>query len=335
MTLTIDLAPDEQSPTVWPLQSFLRGEFASVGSCELQLDRSNAEFGLLHRLEDSTFIVAQYPDNDEPVYFHASWALAVCYRSMSGACTKVCVQTLNYQIDLDFEHFDHAHCFVAALKSLASNALTFYEAPGLCLRSKFFANACKPGFMESETKVIQLEEDASTVEALLAEIYGVENPITSSIFTTFALQPNIKKEFIMNSLLSLFVAADKYDLDSIRIRAAGAFVDRLPYMHDPLVLLDLANFLLDNVPERDLGLRSSMIRYVQTKLPAIMRDHQAEAELAQNALVYMALLRSFSKMIEDGSLVVSTKSSSGLPTPPISPAKAKKFNAMGLRRGGN
>jgi hypothetical protein len=41
------------------------------------------------------------------------------------------------------------------------------------------------------------------------EIYGVENHVTGSVFVTFALEPAIKKEATMNTLLSLFIAADK------------------------------------------------------------------------------------------------------------------------------
>lgn len=99
----------------------------------------------------------------------------------------------------------------------------------LSLRSQFFRNACKPGFMvchlcldcsignvsadnlakENVSGSIHLEEDATTVEAMLMEIYGVRNQYTDSVFTNFALLPGIKKEATMNTLLSLFVAADK------------------------------------------------------------------------------------------------------------------------------
>ncbi|KAL1595264.1 hypothetical protein SLS60_009954 [Paraconiothyrium brasiliense] len=399
MTYTVDLAASEHSPTVWPLKRLTRTDmvstvstidFASSGDCELQLDRGNADFGLLYPLEDSTSIMAQ-ADNDEPIHFKASWVLAVCSRTngQGGAALKVCLQLPNYQMNLEFEDINDAQCFVVGLKALATSASTFYEAPAvnvfmkdnfritqlpaycaqpnfvwsmavhpmiemsrlwkaddisdfvvtagrtsfkvhrvvLCLRSQFFKNACKPGFVESTAGCIQLEEDATTVEALLMEIYGVQNTNTGSVFTTFALEPTIKKEATMTTLLLLFVAADKiqYGLDNIKHRAACAFLDRLPFMHDVDLIMELANFTLDSMPERDCGLRASIIRYVQARLPAIMRSPEAEEELMQNAIVCLAVLRNFSRMIEEGALVVNTKSNSGLLTPPPSPVKRKRF----------
>lgn len=41
------------------------------------------------------------------------------------------------------------------------------------------------------------------------EVYGVPNPITGSVFTTFALEPEMKKEATMSTLLTLYVAAEK------------------------------------------------------------------------------------------------------------------------------
>lgn len=125
---------------MWPLRRITRcdmvaiahtGDFVSAGDCELMLDPGNAEFGLLYPLDDATSVMAQ-DDNDEPVYFKAADALAVCSRStrQGSAAMKVCVQLLNYQIDLEFEGAVDAQCFVAALKALATNNLTCYEAPG-------------------------------------------------------------------------------------------------------------------------------------------------------------------------------------------------------------
>ncbi|KAL5389284.1 hypothetical protein DPSP01_002597 [Paraphaeosphaeria sporulosa] len=91
MARTIDLAPEEQSPTVWSLRRMTRcdlvslahtADFGTVGDCELLLDRGNAEFGLLYPiLIDDSISVAAQDDNGKPVYFKASEALAVCSRS--------------------------------------------------------------------------------------------------------------------------------------------------------------------------------------------------------------------------------------------------------------
>jgi histone acetyltransferase HTATIP len=44
---------------------------------------------------------------------------------------------------------------------------------------------------------------------MLKELYNEYNPTTGSIFTNFALRQEMEKEFVMNSLLALFIACDK------------------------------------------------------------------------------------------------------------------------------
>jgi hypothetical protein len=140
MTYTIDLVSEGHAPTIWPLRRLTRcdvvslehsDDFFSAGDCELQLDRGNAEFGLLCPLDDATSVMVQCI-GDKPVCFKASDALAVCHRysRQGGAAMKVCVLMPDYQIDLEFEDAVHAQCFIAALKGLATNALMVYETPG-------------------------------------------------------------------------------------------------------------------------------------------------------------------------------------------------------------
>ena len=96
----------------------------------------------------------------------------------------------------------------------------------LCPRSSFFKAACSPGFVVSTCKtnlemvlltttkeaasgVLRLSEDATTVETLLMEMYGVINGMTGSVFAAFALKYEIEKEFIITTLMKLFIAVDK------------------------------------------------------------------------------------------------------------------------------
>ncbi|KAF1979441.1 hypothetical protein BU23DRAFT_445525 [Bimuria novae-zelandiae CBS 107.79] len=355
------------------------------GTYELLLDQCNFEYGLLHRMCGSASVVAEYDDNS-PVYFSASSALAVCWHSQS-ACPKVCVQLPECQVDLFFELSEDANAFVNSLKNSPNNSSTLYEAPSkqaylrsdfklsryikfdgmnptkmsdnpvlelttrlwgsgdfsdftvkagdkafpvhkpvICVRSDYFKNACESGFAESVDSSIKLEESPLVIEALLMELYGVKNHLTGSLFTSFAVgQYNIKKETVMTTLLEVFIAADKYDLPAIKTRVAYAFVDRLHIYDDPLVLLDLAVYILEHFPERDLGLRNSVLRYVQTRLPDIFDNKDAKEMLAGSAELIMALLGNFSAMVREGSLVFESKASSGLLTPPDSPmAPAKR-----------
>ena len=54
-----------------------------------------------------------------------------------------------------------------------------------------------------------LEEDAATIETILCELYGVENPIMGSVFTEFGLKTEVEKEHAVETLWKVFVAAEK------------------------------------------------------------------------------------------------------------------------------
>jgi hypothetical protein len=62
---------------------------------------------------------------------------------------------------------------------------------------------------ETEKKSVSLPESEETISTMLKELYNVYNPTTGSIFTNFALRQEMEKEFVMNSLLALFIACDK------------------------------------------------------------------------------------------------------------------------------
>lgn len=85
---------------------------------------------------------------------------------------------------------------------------------------------------------------------MLQELYGVYNPTTGSIFTSFATRTDIEKETVLNDLMALFIACDKvyhsshnfadvlhgakffkYNLLTIKQKAAEAIIDRLRFVH--------------------------------------------------------------------------------------------------------
>lgn len=65
---------------------------------------------------------------------------------------------------------------------------------------------------ETSQRSITLPEDSQTVSTMLKEIYGVSNPTTGSIFSSFALRNAFEKDCIMRDLLALFIACDKVKL---------------------------------------------------------------------------------------------------------------------------
>ncbi|KAF2845197.1 hypothetical protein T440DRAFT_282342 [Plenodomus tracheiphilus IPT5] len=185
----------------------------------------------------------------------------------------------------------------------------------LCTRSEYFNAVCDGRFSETEQCSITLPEDAKTISTLLQELYEVYNPTTGSLFTNFALRRAFEKECIMSDLLSLFVTADKYGMSSVRQKTSEAIVDRLPFIHDPLSIVDLASNVYDvEFPAMDCGLRKVVVMQLHLRLSAIMNDEDAWKEYSDNKEVLKAL-----HGYQCGMSGVGERT--GLSTPPASPKK--------------
>ncbi|KAI4639122.1 uncharacterized protein J4E78_011010 [Alternaria triticimaculans] len=174
----------------------------------------------------------------------------------------------------------------------------------LCKESHYFKAVCGGGFAETAKQSIELPESAQVVSTLLDEMYGVYNPTTGSIFTNFAPRMEIEKEQMMNQLLDLFIAADKYNLEPIKRRAAEAIIDRLPFITDPLMIVDLATCIYDDqCPEDDRGLRKAIIECVRMRMPAILQDESAWEEFSENKNVLRAFHMSQCEAVEGGGMI--------------------------------
>ncbi|KAF2739522.1 hypothetical protein EJ04DRAFT_559867 [Polyplosphaeria fusca] len=161
----------------------------------------------------------------------------------------------------------------------------------VCTQSCFFKAACGQGFLEAESHRIRLEEDAVVVEALLRELYGVESRFTGSPFTYFAYEPNVIKERIINDLIKIFIAADKYGMENICVRAAEAIRCRLPFLQDLESVIEAVNSVMEACPERDCGLRVIMMDHLETRFPHIHNNEAAEDAILEHPLVAKAMLR--------------------------------------------
>ncbi|KAI4612400.1 uncharacterized protein J4E87_010301 [Alternaria ethzedia] len=191
----------------------------------------------------------------------------------------------------------------------------------LCKESYYFRAVCSGGFSETAKQSIELPESAQVVFTLLDEMYGVYNPTTGSIFTNFALRMEIEKELMMNQLLDLFIAADKYNLEPIKRRAAEAIIDRLPFITDPLMIVDLATCIYhEQCPENDRGLRKAIIECVRMRMPAILEDESAWEEFSENKNVLRAFHVSQCEAGEGGGMIGGGGGGGGgMMTPPATP----------------
>jgi histone acetyltransferase HTATIP len=206
----------------------------------------------------------------------------------------------------------------------------------LSIRSQYFNAVCDGRFTvlpplfstshftdsskETEKRSITLPESEQTISTLLQQIYEVYNPTTGSIFTSFALRRALEKDHIITNLLALFIAADKYNLESIKLKAAEAIIDRLPFIHDPLRIVDLASSIYEeDMPPTDRGLKKAIIGQLQIRLESIMEDDDAWDEYSGNRVLVKAVHKNQVEMLEEGK-------ASGLVTPPASPTKKRKFD---------
>ncbi|KAH7081842.1 hypothetical protein BKA63DRAFT_550432 [Paraphoma chrysanthemicola] len=188
----------------------------------------------------------------------------------------------------------------------------------LCKESLYFRAVCSGGFAESAKQSIELPESAQTVGALLDEIYGTYNSTTGSLFTSFALRPEMEKERAMASLLDLFIAADKYNLEKVKRKISEAIIDRLPFVKDALTIVDMAtNTYHEQFPYMDGGLRKVVIAQIDARLPAILEDEAAWNELSGTKMVLKALHEYQCELRDD--------ETSGIPiTPPVTPVSSEK-----------
>ncbi|KAH9864574.1 hypothetical protein J1614_010509 [Plenodomus biglobosus] len=325
-------------PITWALTYFaITNEFKSPGGAELFLDRANNEFGLVYPLKHNTVVMAQFPDTDEPIHFAVSRIKAACLRT-NTSCRKICVLMAHFQLDLMFATADSAAEFVQLLGRLVTKVgneyFKIYEATS---RSEYFNAVCDGQFSvrqlpndlqrptgllnnstkETEQRSISLPEDAKTTSTLLQEIYEVYNPTTGSIFTKFALRRALEKEYMMSDILALFMTADKV-ITPISSKAATALIDRLPFIHDPLNIVDLASSVYhEEFPTMDYGLRKACVMQLQARMPAILVDDDAWEEYAGNKELVKAL-HSYHCYHCD---LLGVGSGTGIMTPPTSPTK--------------
>ncbi|KAF1939606.1 histone acetyltransferase MYST2 [Clathrospora elynae] len=389
MASSITSISQDHESTVWPVQSFvISNDFKSSGPASLLLDRANSEFGLMYHTGPGVVVMAQFPDNDEPVYFQVSKTRAACTR-FNNTCKKVCILMQHCQLDLHFTTGTHAAEFLQMLGRLATKVGNLYfevhEAPSIGALARADFNMEKEGYVnqsvqqwmavpdvhtsewariymtgkcadfsifagdrqfpvhrvflrwtlhrnwrtfphlremdfadfvqETEQRSITLPETVQTVSTMLQEMYDVHNPTTGSIFTHFALRRAMEQDLVMSDLLALFAASDKYSLEPIKHKAADAIIDRLPFIHDPLSIVDLASCIYEEAcPAMDRGLRKAIIVQLLARLPSIMEDEDSWKKYSENKAVLKALHTYQCGMLD-------TVSSHGLLTPPSSPTK--------------
>ncbi|KAF2819524.1 hypothetical protein CC86DRAFT_362358 [Ophiobolus disseminans] len=188
----------------------------------------------------------------------------------------------------------------------------------LCMRSQYFNAVCDGRFSETEQKSISLPESEDTISIMLQELYNAYNPTTGSIFTSFALQREMEKEAIMVRLLALFIASDKYNLESIKRKAAEAIIDRLPFLQDALDIINVAAVIYDETcPQIDCGLRKAIILQIQSRLSTIMGDEAAWEGYSGNKTLLKALHECQCASLED-------LGSDEAMTPPATPVKTDR-----------
>ncbi|KZM26154.1 hypothetical protein ST47_g2671 [Ascochyta rabiei] len=195
----------------------------------------------------------------------------------------------------------------------------------LCKDSSYFTAVCNRGFAESNDRSIQLPESERTIDTLLDEMYDTYNSTTGSLFTGFALRSEMEKERVLNDLLDLFVASDKYNFERIKTKVARAIIDRMPFVHDSLTIVDSSNYIFDDgCPQVDCGLRKAVVAQIQCRLPAIINDKAAWQEYSNNK----ALLNAFHIQLAHLDATAWSEDSPTLLSPPPTPTGGKRKRTL-------
>ncbi|KAF3051363.1 hypothetical protein E8E11_010392 [Didymella keratinophila] len=194
----------------------------------------------------------------------------------------------------------------------------------ICEESMYFKAVCTGGFAESDKRTITLPESEQTIAAMLDEIYGTYNSTTGSLFIGFVLRSEVEKKRVMDDLLDLFIAADKYNLEKVKTKVVKAIVDRLPFIQDPLIIVDLATCVFDDqTPQVDRGLRMAIIGQIYTRMPAILNGETAWQEYSENKAVLKAFHAHVARLEMPTQLIAAAQGSQCL-SPPATPTRAKR-----------
>ena len=80
-------------------------------------------------------------------------------------------------------------------------------------------------------------------------------------------------------------------------------------------MVDLADFIYNDSPEQDCGLRLIIMRYLQARLPEIMSDDTFKENLVRNYLVVTAVLGGFASMMKTSKLTTDAVLNAVSPEP--------------------
>ncbi|KAL5114413.1 SAS complex subunit, partial [Pleosporales sp. CAS-2024a] len=81
-----------------------------------------------------------------------------------------------------------------------------------------------------------------------------------------------------------------YNLEPIKKKIAHTIIDRLPFIHEAVTIVDIAASIYDeSCPEIDYGLRKAIIVQVLARLSTIMDDEAAWDAYSSNKMVLKAV----------------------------------------------
>jgi histone acetyltransferase HTATIP len=109
----------------------------------------------------------------------------------------------------------------------------------------------------------------------------------------------------------------QYNLEKVKRKVSDALVDRLAFIKDPMMIVDIAtNIHHHEFPYIDHGLRRAILAHIDARLPGIIEDEGAWEELAKDTTVLRALHMYQCELRSDAGRATST--------PPLTPVKEVK-----------
>jgi hypothetical protein len=151
-------------------------------------------------------------------------------------------------------------------------------------------------FSEAKDGSITLSESVEVVENVLDFMYGVGMSICGPILPTFATSQDARKISILETMIAVYVAGDKYAIPGIQDALMVAFVSRVRWMSKPESLISLADTIYENTLPTDQSGKPDVMRLhiselIQTHLKSILANPAAQLALLENHALNADLLQ--------------------------------------------
>ena len=131
---------------------------------------------------------------------------------------------------------------------------------------------------------------------MLQYIYNLEIDICAPILPAFATIQDAKKISTLQTMIDIYVAADKYGIPGLQDAIIATFISRLQWISKPETLVSLADSIYENTMAKNLQgepdrMRKAISSFIQDHLKSMLANSTARDALLQNQELNADLLQ--------------------------------------------